>query len=265
MKTMVTVSPNLLSRHLNTPLLKKAYSIIESDEETMELIKMANVMAVHRMMYNDHGIVHVRIVAGTALELLDLVLQAGQVPSTIHDRSAKNIDEAKLVVLLASYLHDIGNSIHRFNHEQIGAILAKDILDRVLPDILGYRGKRMIALRQEIMHIIYATEYHTNCLTLECSVVKIADGLDMSEGRARIPYKLGKVDMHAMSALSIKKVEIEKGERPIRIIVKMDDMAGLFQLEQVLMPKIRTSTIQDYIEIHMVLPDKTIKYYPRHE
>lgn len=261
---MVVVSPHLLSKHVSSStMLQRAYKIVEEDEEISELIKMSNIMAVTRLRYNDHGIVHARIVAGVALELLELLLKAGRIPTTLRDGTAKNLDEVKLIVFLAAYLHDIGNSIHRVYHEYIGALLAKDILNRILPDILGYTGRRMIGIRQEILHIIFATEYHTECLTMECGAVKIADGLDMSEGRARIPYRLGKMDMHAVSALSIKKVEVESGEKPIKITVYMDDMAGLFQLEQVLMPKIRTSTIEDSIEIYISTVNRVVKYYPK--
>jgi len=73
------------------------------------------------------------------------------------------------------------------------------------------RGKLRCYLKSEVMHAIYATESSTNALTMEVGVVKIADGTDMAEGRARIPYKLGKIEMHAVSAISIKQVLIDKG------------------------------------------------------
>ena len=81
----------------------------------------------------------------------------------------------------------------------------------------------------------------------------------MAKGRARVPYRLGKADMHSVSALSIEKVEIDYGvERPIRITVEMKDMAGLFQIEEVMMPKVRTSGISDYIEIILNVPSENI-------
>jgi len=43
----------------------------------------------------------------------------------------------------------------------------------------------------------------------------------------------------------------------------MDDMAGLFQLEEVLMPKIRTSTIENELEIYITTPSKVVKFYPK--
>lgn len=261
---MVVVSPNLINHHISSSsLLKEAYQAIESDEELSTLLKMSNIMAVTRLKYNDHGLTHARIVAGVALEMVDILNSYGIEFTTMRDGITKNIDEVKLIVMLSGYMHDIGNAAHRFQHEFVGALLAKDILNRILTK-LGFDKRRVVELRQEVMHMIYSTEYNVQCLTIECGITKVADGLDMAEGRARIPYKLGKIDMHAISALSIKRVEIEKGgSKPIRISVYMSDMAGLFQLEVVLMPKIRTSLLDDYIEIFVYTDSKQFRYYPK--
>ncbi|MEM0027011.1 MAG: HD domain-containing protein [Ignisphaera sp.] len=261
---MVVVSPNLINYHISSSsLLKEAYQAIESDEELSTLLKMSNIMAVTRLKYNDHGLTHARIVAGVALEMVDILNNHGIEFTTMRDGTTKNIDEIKLIVMLTGYMHDIGNAVHRFQHEFIGALLAKDILNRILTR-LGFDKKRVVELRQEVMHMIYSTEYNVQCLTIECGITKVADGLDMAEGRARIPYRLGKIDMHAISALNIKRVEIEKGDsKPVRVSVYMSDMAGLFQLEVVLMPKIRTSLLDDYIEIFVYTDSKQFKYYPK--
>ena len=261
---MVVVSPNLINHHISSSeLLRKAFYLIEEDVEISTLLKMSNVMAVTRLRYNDHGVTHARIVAGAALEIIDILSRYGVTFTTMRDGTAKNIDEVKLIVMLSAYLHDIGNAVHRHQHEFIGSLLAKDILDRILPR-LGFDMRRAIELRQEIMHIIYSTEYNVQCLTIECGVTKIADGLDMAEGRARIPYKLGKVDMHSVSALSIKQVEILSGDqKPIKVVVHMNDLAGLFQLEAVLLPKIKTSMIEDLIEVYAYMDNKYLKFYPK--
>ena len=76
------------------------------------------------------------------------------------------------------------------------------------------------------------------------------DGADMANGRARIPFFMGKVDIHSVSALSIKAVRIVKGtNKPVRIEVDMTESAGVFQIQNVLGLKIRSSGIQDYIEV----------------
>jgi hypothetical protein len=263
MATVVT--PTLILKHVReSDVLRKAYEIVENDEEVQELIKMANVMAVGRLKYNDHGIVHSRIVAGASLELLHLLLESGIKPTTLNDGIAKSMDEVKVVVLLGAYLHDIGNAIHRANHEALGAMMSKDILDRLLSDIFPGIGKRKYSLRQEIMHAIYATETNIRALTIEAGVVKIGDGTDMAEGRARIPYnKMGRLDMHAVSAISIKKVIISRGNNaPARIDVEMNDYAGLFQIEAVLRPKILTSGLDKYLEVYINVGDKEHRVHP---
>ncbi|MEM4502069.1 MAG: HD domain-containing protein [Ignisphaera sp.] len=261
---MVIVSSQLIYKHVEaSSLLRSAFRILEEDDEVLELLKMSNIMAVTRLRYNDHGIVHARIVGGVALELVDILIRNNIELTTIRDGTTKNVDEAKLVVLFAAYFHDIGNAVHRANHEFLGALLAKDILNRLLPK-LGFVDRRLIAIRQEIMHAIYATEYNVQCLTTECGVVKIGDGLDMAEGRARVPYKLGKLDMHAVSAITIKRVEVEQGtEKPVKIVIHMDEYAGLFQLEEVLLPKVKTSGLDKYVEIYIAIPTRFTKIYPR--
>ncbi len=263
----VTVSPSLLDKHTrDNPLLARAVAVLEEDEEVQELLRLSNVFAVHRLKYNDHGPTHARIAAGAALELLQLLIDANIMPSCIRDGTCTDIEEAKLIVLLAAYLHDIGNAVHREKHEYTGALLAKDILDRLLPKILHDRGRHRrlhYAIRQEVMHAIYCTEPDIMCLTIEGGVVKVADGLDMAEGRARVPYKLGKVDIHAVSALSIKRVEISKGyERPIRITVHMEEWAGIFQVEKVLLPKILKSGIDNYIELVAISRGREVLTFP---
>jgi len=262
---VVRVSPTLLSDYVGKyGVVARAVSVLEKDPEVASLLRMSNVMAVSRLGYNDHGPVHARIVAGAALELLERLIAEGVQLTSIKDEVARSEDEVRAIVVFAAYLHDIGNAIHRDMHEVLGALIAKDVVDRLLPKVLEGVGDRVYALRQEILHAIHATAYNASCLTVEAGVVKVADGLDMSEGRARLPYKLGKIDIHSVSALSIKRVDIERGEhRPIRIVVQAEDLAGLFQIERVLLPKIRTSGLEDYIEVAMYARERLLITYPR--
>lgn len=263
---MVTVSPDLLYKHVNAlPIIRRAQQIIEDDIELVELLKMSNLMAVSRLKYNDHGIIHARIVAGAALELVDILHGSGVEMTSMRDGVTSSIDEVKIVVLLSSYLHDIGNSIHRVNHELLGVLVARNIIDRILFR-LGFEKRKAIGMRQEILHSIYASNHNIECLSTECGIVKVSDGLDMAEGRARIPYRLGKVDMHAVSALSIRRVDIDRNpnyKRPVNIVVYMSEAAGLFQLEAVLMPKIRSSGLKDLLDIYINVDGKMMKYYSK--
>jgi metal-dependent HD superfamily phosphatase/phosphodiesterase len=262
---MVVVSPALVRRFIeSSTTLRKVYEFLEADEEVQSLLDMSNIMAVGRLKYNDHGVVHSRIVSGAALEILDLLVKAGVKPSSMDVGISRNLEESMVIVLTSAYLHDIGNSIHRVNHEYLGSLLAKDIVDRMLSDAVPHiDSKRRRMIRQEILHSIYATETNTQALTIEAGVVKVADGTDMAEGRARIPYKLGKMDMHSVSALSVKKVDISPGtSRPVLIGVTMDNFAGLFQVEAVLKPKIVNTRIADYFEVTIKIGDKELKVFP---
>jgi metal-dependent HD superfamily phosphatase/phosphodiesterase len=86
-------------------------------------------------------------------------------------------------------------------------------------------------------------------LTIEAGTVCIADALDMKEGRARIPFTIGKVDIHAVSAMAIDDVEISSGEKPIEIKIKMSNSAGIFQIDNLLKPKLKSSGLTEYVKI----------------
>ncbi|MCE4620863.1 MAG: HD domain-containing protein [Desulfurococcales archaeon] len=249
------MSPDLIKKHVESnDLIGRAWEVLTSDAEVRDLLRMSNINAVQRLLYNDHGPVHATIVAGSALEIMDILLSQGLNPTSLAHGTAGSVDEAKLIVLAAAYLHDIGNAIHRADHELVGACIAKGILDRLLPEILGAEHPRINTIKYEILHAIHSTSMDVQALTLEASIVKVADATDMAEGRARFPYRKGKADIHALSALAVKSVELSPGEkRPLRITVRMDDTAGFFQIERVLMPKVMTSKMTGHVEIIPVL------------
>ena len=245
---MVTVSANLIHSHLNESKLKQMFQLMESDLEIQNTLHMSNVMAVERLKYNDHGPVHAKIVAGSALEIFDLLAQE-VTPSTVQNRICSR-EDAKVVVLCGSYLHDLGNSIHRFDHQAHSCIIANPILGRILKTVYPENAALAVRLKSEILHAIFSHEDEVECLSVEAGAAKIADGTDMAHGRTRIPYRTGKVDIHSLSALSITKVEIEKGKRKlVQILVSMNNPAGVFQIEEVLEKKIQTSGIQDLVDV----------------
>lgn len=244
---MVKVSPTLINRHLKEEKLRRAYRILKEDVEIQTLLKMSNIMAVTRLKYNDHGPIHSKITAGAALEILEII-SGRRTPSAIIDHGF-TYEDSKIITLMGAYLHDIGNAVHRADHHIHGCILMNGKLDEILNEIYGEEEKR-IRVKCEILHCIYSHDENVQCLSLEAGIVKVADGTDMAEGRARIPYDLGKRDIHSISALAIRRVEIERGLiKPIRIIVTMENPAGIFQVQNVLQKKIATSGLEDEIEI----------------
>ncbi|WP_440059097.1 HD domain-containing protein [Thermogladius sp. 4427co] len=259
---MVVVSPQLLKAIISgNRLLEEAYYLVLNDVEVQTLWEMSNIFAVKRLRYNDHGPVHAHIAAGSALYLFQLLRKRGVESSLVREGIVDTDEEASLVPLLGGLLHDIGNSIHRDNHERIGALLAVPIISRILEKLVEDPRKR-IRLRQEIAHSIYCTAYDVECLTIEAGCVKVGDGLDMAEGRARVPYSLGNINIHSLSALSIKKVEVLEGENsPVKIMVYMDETAGVFQVDEVLMPKLKTTPLRRYVEVYAISGDRFLKTY----
>jgi len=258
---MVFVSPDLVYANLKEPRLAKMFHLLENDLEVQNYLRMANVMAVDRLMYNDHGPVHSRITSGSALEIFRLLCE--KVEPTSVENGICSLEDAKLIVLCGTYLHDAGNAVHRDAHEIHGCYIANHILDRLLPKVYPHNEALPIRLKCEILHSIFAHDEEVRCLSVEAGSVKVADGTDMAEGRARIPYRTGKVNIHSISATSIKKVEIVKGDkRPVRILVNMDNPAGVFQIEHVLERKISTSGIQGLVEVVALEKGREIKIFP---
>ena len=245
---MVTVSANLINSHLKEPKVEQMFRLLENDLEVQNTLRMSNVMAVDRLKYNDHGPVHAKIVAGSALEIFSLLIDE-VTPTTVQNKVC-SVEDAKVVVLCGAYMHDLGNSIHRVNHEFHSCILANPILDRLLAKVYPDDPALAVRLKSEILHTIFAHEEEVYCLSVEAGAAKIADGTDMARGRTRIPYRTGKVDIHSLSALSITQVEIEKGQqKPVQIFVNMNNPAGVFQIEEVLDKKLKTSGIQDLVDV----------------
>jgi len=245
---MVTVSANLITAHLNEPKVEQMFRLLETDLEVQSTLRMSNVMAVERLKYNDHGPVHSKIVSGSALEIFSLLIQEVS-PTTVKNKVC-SLEDAKVVVLCGSYLHDLGNSIHRVDHHFHSCVIANPLLDRLLKKVYPEDPALAVRIKSEILHCIFSHEEEVECLSVEAGAAKIADGTDMARGRARIPYRTGKVDIHSLSALSITKVELEKGKRkPVQIFVSMNNPAGVFQIEEVLERKLKTSGIQDLVDV----------------
>ena len=253
---MTQISTDLVYSQLDEPRVKQMFHLLENDPEVQGCLHMSNVMTVNRLKYNDHGAVHSRITAGSSLEIFDLLTK--KVERNTEQSGISTVD-ARVIVLCGAYLHDIGNSIHRVDHHLHGCNIARPILDRLIGEVTPDEDLAL-RMRHEILHSIFAHDDDAPCLTLEAGAITVGDGTDMAEGRARVPYNAGKVDIHALSALSIKRVEIEPGRaKPVRILVHMDNPSGVFQVEEVLGHKIRTSGIAQHLEVVALMKGEEIK------
>jgi hypothetical protein len=255
---MNTVSSRLVHRNLGEPAVRETFRLLEGDAEVQSYLRMANVMAVKRLVYNDHGPVHARITAGSALEILRLASEAVE-PSCVANGVGDH-ENAKVIVLCGAYLHDVGNAVHRDCHEQNGLVLAAPILERVLGRVYPYDPELVFRLKSETLHTIYSSDDKVPCLSVEAGVVTVADGTDLAEGRSREPYRGGKNDIHSVSALAIKRVNIGEGDqKPVKIQVEMTNPAGIFQVQEVLGRKLKSSGLDDLVEISAVMDGREVK------
>ncbi len=243
----------------NNPKLKAVMERIKEDKKLKTYWRCANVMAIERMGYTDHGPTHVKIVANLALKLLRILVEKKLVnPSIVENYGLQN-DDAEVVVVLASIFHDLGMIVQRYNHEVFSGLLALEFFDKCL--IPTYTEEERAIITSEVLHAIVSHEQPVNMeathriLTKEAGIVGIADALDMEAGRARIPFQAGKIDIHAVSALSIEKVEIEildnpeAGRKPINIKIKMSNSAGVFQIDELLKPRIVNSGLEQFFHV----------------
>ena len=236
--------------------LKQVIEKVKDNKKLQTYWKCANVMAIERMGYTDHGPTHVKIVANLSLKLLRTLIEKKIITPSIVENYKMKDEDAEVVVVLQSILHDLGMIVQRLNHEKYSAFLAIDILEDLLTPIYNVEEKAIIT--SEVLHGLVTHEQPptsdpTNkILTKEAGIFGIADALDMEAGRARIPFQAGKIDIHSVSALSIEKIEVEAvegGRKPIQIKIRMSNSAGIFQIDELLKPRIINSGLEQFFHV----------------
>jgi metal-dependent HD superfamily phosphatase/phosphodiesterase len=243
----------------------EAVALALGDDEVQAMQEYANTVSIKRLNFNDHGPVHVRVVALNALVMLGLLREAGI--KTSLEKEEGNFEESLVAVFLASMLHDLGMTVGRQDHERHSAYLAYPILDRLLRKVYAGDMPKLVAVRSLALECISGHMGTITVNSLEAGVVQVADGCDMTKGRARIPMIVAgrrpqRGDMHKLSANSIKDVRISKGtDNPIRIEIQMTSEVGLFQVEEVFLTKIAKSTAKSYIELYALVNDGEPKRY----
>ncbi|WP_420125715.1 HD domain-containing protein [Longimicrobium sp.] len=232
---------------------------INADDELYALWLSANVNAVERLGMTDHGPVHVKIVMNLATKLLRVLTDHGVTPGVVANYGMRP-EDAEVVVIMASLLHDVGMSIHRKDHEEFSLFVAqmklRDLLEGIYP-----RGQATI-IRSEILHAIIGHRAGGKPMTIEAGVVRVADALDMAKGRSRIAMEAEgpMMSIHSISAAAIEAVHIETGvEKPVRIRVEMSNSAGIFQLDQLFREKLSGSGLEPYVEVEALIEGEAEK------
>jgi metal-dependent HD superfamily phosphatase/phosphodiesterase len=227
--------------------LRTVIDRVNKDDQVKGWWHVANVNAVARMEINDHSWVHVQIVTNIALKLLRQLTKHGVEPAMVDDYGMSR-DDAEVVVALTALTHCVGMSVHRKGHEDFSLFLAEPKLRELLIGL--YDEPELTVVVSEVLQGIISHRSDGEPLTLEAGILRVADALDMEQGRSRIAFERGRVGIHSLSAAAIEEVEIGDGERkPIRISIRMNNSSGIYQVDGLLKAKLRGSGLEPYVEV----------------
>jgi uncharacterized protein len=236
--------------------LEALLEAVNADEEVRTWWYMAQVTS-DRLEMSDHSWVHVQIVLNVALRLLRLLTRSDVAPAMVVDHGMRNRD-AEVVVAAGALLHDVGLSIHRSDHETYSLFLAERKLRDLLADV--YEEPQRTVVVSEALHAIIGHRRRGVPYTLEAGVVRVADALDMAQGRSRIPFEAGRIGIHSLSAAAVDEVDISAGtDRPIRLEIKLNNSAGIFQVDDLLATKIRGTPLEPHVEVVAEVEGETEK------
>jgi uncharacterized protein len=220
---------------------------VNADPQLKAWWHVANVNAVKRLEINDHSWVHIQIVANIGLKLLRQLAKNGVEPGVVRDYGMRR-EDAEIVVALGAFLHCIGMAVHRDRHEDWSLFLAEPKMRELLEGLYEEPDRTVIC--SEVLQAITSHREYGRPLTLESGILRVADALDMAEGRSRIPFQHGRVSIHSLSAAAIEGVEIKDGEKaPVLIEITMNNSSGIYQVDELLKAKLRGSGLEPYVEV----------------
>jgi uncharacterized protein len=236
--------------------LEALLETVNADPEVGAWWYMAQLTS-ERLGMSDHSWVHVQVVLNVALRLLRLLVKGGVEPAMVADHGMRERD-AEVVVAAGALLHDVGLSIHRADHEEYSLFLAERKLHELLDGV--YEEPERTVVASEALHAIIGHRRRGDPYTVEAGIVRVADALDMAQGRSRIPFEAGRIGIHSLSAAAIDEIVIAAGEEcPVRIEIRMNNSAGIFQVDDLLGTKLRGTPLADQVEVVAEIEGETEK------
>ena len=174
---------------------------LKKDEEVKVLIKTSEKQ-IDALAYTEHSVRHASIVASWTGMIL------------------KEIGEsAKLVRLgeIAGYLHDIGNSLARYDHSGSGAILAYNVLKRM--------GMNYVDAAEIMMAIGNHDEKNGVPVSVLTSALIIADKSDVHKSRVRYKVLDKNTNIHDRVNLAVNRsfISVDKYNLRIDTVIETDD------------------------------------------
>lgn len=156
--------------------------------------------------------------------------------------------------------------IGRQGHEDMSAMLAQPIIERALMHVFPDDLHKRVVIKSLATEAIIGHMSSRKIHSIEAGIILIADGCDMTKGRARIPLSINKTpkvgDIHKYSANAINRIGIHHGTRkPIQIDIEMSGDVGFFQIEEVLLTKIDSSPAKKYVELYAGVEGQERKCY----
>lgn len=193
-------------------------SEVKNRPEIREMILAANDYLKLRG-YTEHGLRHVGYVCNTSANLLK---QLGY-----SDREVE-------IAAITGWLHDIGNSVNRYNHGIIGATLAYPILVK-----MGMK-------HSEILTIITAIGNHEDEIGIPANVVGAALILADKSDAHRTRVRRGTYDpndIHDRVNYSIQKnfLVVNKEKKTIKLVIYMTDDSSPMEYLEIYMSRMKLS------------------------
>jgi metal-dependent HD superfamily phosphatase/phosphodiesterase len=205
---------------------------ITKDPEVIALVRESD-RQLEVLGYTEHGQRHCRLVGKNAKQVL----------------SALGYDErvAELAAI-AGYLHDIGNVVNRDLHERLGALIARDILNRLGMDwtevacVMGAIGNH----HEESGHPVSDVS----------AALIIADKADVHRSRVRNPALI-KFDIHDRVNYAVRRstLTVDKDARKIVFRLRVDtSIAPVMEYFEIFLSRMLISRrAADFLHCHFEL------------
>jgi metal-dependent HD superfamily phosphatase/phosphodiesterase len=261
----LSTEAKIIDRLKDYPTCLKLVKYLFEDVELQEMQDYANTVSIKRLGFNDHGPVHMRQVANNCIKMLKIMQRAG-IKTSLETEEIGTFEDSLCGVVMAGLMHDLGMMIGRQGHEEMSVMLALPLIDKTLMNIFPNDIHKRVIVKSIAIEAISGHMSSRRIHSLEAGMLLIADGCDMTKGRARIPLAINNTpkvgDIHKYSANAIERVMIKPGERkPIKITIEMSGDVGFFQIEEVLFTKVNSSPAKEYVELFAGVVGEEFKCY----